>query len=165
MDGRPIEAVSEWFIRSLIDRPGKKKDCPCCNRVCAVYKRSINADQARALIHFYKEFGQEWGDFQIVRRQFQGLDAREEGKLGFWNLVEFKKVGTRKNGRPGKITYTRITDLGLAAWLNRETKIPQYALIYYGEVLGYKGEDVSIDDCLAKKDYELEDLLLYSGSS
>lgn len=141
-----LDQAREEYLTGALENP-QGGMCPCCLRVGKARRRSINPDQAFALIQFWLEYGQEWGDFQVVRRKHPGLDGREESKLVYWRLIE-KKGGTRN-------TF-RVTDYGVA-WLLRETTVPKYAYAMPGgEVVNYSIEKhVSIVETLEKKyDYE-----------
>ena len=162
LDARPVDEVREQFLRSLTEHPGKAYKCPTCSKTCAVYKESINADQARALVHFYKEFRQEWGTFEVIRKLYPGLNRRKEDKLRHWGLIETERVGYRDGKNIGSYVRMRVTDAGVQ-WLMRERTVPKYALVYNKTLLGMEGDEVSIDECLAKKEYELAELLLYSS--
>ena len=145
-----LEQAKRLYSEAIIDNP-KGALCPCCLRPGKAYRRNINPDQARFLLHFYQEYGQQWGNSQDLRRKWTGLDGREESKLRYWMLFEPKDDNSRSK-------EWRITDLGVA-FILEEVAIPKYVYVLDNEVVKHEGPDLHISAMMAKK-YDYNSLAL-----
>ena len=144
-----LEQAKRLLEKDLLESPDNRALCPCCLRKIGIYKHQINPDKARFLIHFYQEYEQEWGNSQKVRRQWPGLDKRDQGKLRYWQLFE-------PQGSPRSNSW-RITDLGVA-YILKEIAVPKYVYSLNNEVVKHEGQDLFISDVLAPK-YKYEDFV------
>lgn len=140
-----IQAGKNW-LRARLD---KGERCPLCEQHAQTYKRKINSGMARSLIHMYRLSGLNW----VHVRQI-GAASREEGKLAYWGLVE-EQTGVGMHG--GRAGYWRVTTKG-QAFLTGGLKVPKYAKVYNGRVLGFDGGPVTIRDALGTK-FNYEDLM------
>lgn len=152
----PLPAVPGWardlnlaeiqdVLRDLLDDGAS---CPCCGQLAKIYKRRVNSGMARSLITMWRRAGTEWAYIPEVI----GAKSREEGKLAYWGLLE---EATDKRDDGGRAGWWRITTQG-KQFVHNLIKIPRYARIYDGHLLGFTGEYVTIYDALgAKFDYEL----------
>lgn len=146
-DGAPLGQAREW-LRGQATSHGAR--CPCCQQFTKVYRRSINAGMAHALVTMFREAGTDWLHVPTV----VGGRSREEGKLRYWGLVEEERQLRPDGGRSG---WWRVTARG-SAFVCRGLRVPKYALVYDGQPLRLDGAPVTISDCLGAK-FNLAELL------
>ncbi len=118
--------------------------CPCCGQWSKVYWRTVTSSMARALILFWREGGtSEW----VHGPTIVGRARADEGKLRYWGLVE-ESFGRREDG--GRSGFWRVTERG-EAFVKNQLRIPRYALVYDGELLGFDDQDdtIGIRDALS----------------
>jgi len=117
--------------------------CPCCTQLAKVYRRKLNAGMAVSLIRMWRAAGYGWLHIptSIPAR------SREEGKLRYWGLAEEAGEKREDGGRAG---WWRVTEEG-AIFVNGESRVPKYALVYDDRCLGLRGDPVSIVECLGSK--------------
>jgi hypothetical protein len=121
--------------------------CPVCRRYGKVYKRRINATMARALIRLYRATLAQplkpwfhFAEFTDTRNDYE--------KLIFWKMIEHKPNAddpTKKDSG-----YWRITQAGKDFVAQRRT-MPEYAIVYDGEVLGFSEAPTTIMRALGEK--------------
>lgn len=121
--------------------------CPCCEQTVKVYRRQINSGMARSLLLMVVAgrdpgVAAEGGWLHVPT--VVGARSREEGKLAYWGLVE-ESLGRREDG--GRAGWWRVTDLGVRFAMDR-VRLPKYALVYDGRVLGFEGPDFGIHDAI-----------------
>jgi hypothetical protein len=131
--------------------------CPVCDQHAQVYRRSIHAGMARALVLMYREHGTEWQDKTETLKGI-GSAARDESLLRYWLLLE-EHPGPREDG--GRAGWWRVTSLG-KAFVVAGLRVQKYALVYNGSCLGFEGDRVSIHHCLGKR-FNLARLLEGTG--
>lgn len=128
--------------------------CPCCNQFAKKYKRKMYATPCVWLICLYhlhcrKTFDEFFHITEIVQHASKGYRIRLHGdshKANYFGLIEEKpKDMDIENKRTSG--FWRITERGIA-FVKNELRIPKYALIYNSEVVGFEGDEVSIQDCL-----------------
>jgi len=119
--------------------------CPCCTQFVKVYRRSIHASEARALILAESAHGGEW--FHVPTFADCARLGGSWAMLRRWGLIEENTAPRDDGGRAG---YWRITAEG-RAFVRGEIKVPKYAQIFDNVLLGHIGEPVSIDDALGSK--------------
>lgn len=139
--------AKQWLRANL----EKGAPCPCCSQFAKVYRRKVNAGMARSLIEMYRLDAKDWVH---VPTQI-GARSREEGKLAYWGLIE---EATDARGDGGRAGYWRMTPKGVA-FARGLTRIPKYALIYDGRVIGFDDtEFVDIRDALGTR-FSYDDLM------
>lgn len=142
-DAMPLGEARDW----LRQRVGHGAHCPCCTQWAQVYRWSLYATAAYALIIFYRLGGTT--DF-VYSGRLKDRGHRGHGdasRLTHWRLV-VRDEEPREDG--GKAGYWKVTALGEAFVLNRKT-IPKYAYIYDGRCLRFDGPPVTIRDALGKR--------------
>jgi hypothetical protein len=117
-------------------------ECPCCKQYAKVYKRTIYATIARALIVMYREGGTS--ECVHIPSLFARKAAADVPKLRHWGLIEEERAVREDGGRAG---YWRVTGKGEQFVLNHVT-VPRNARVYDNRVLSFTGRHVSIVDCL-----------------
>jgi hypothetical protein len=123
--------------------------CPCCEQHVQVYRRSINAGMAFALILLSRKPSSDSGWIDI--RAVDGLRGGDYAKLRHWGLLEQRPNTDPKKKWSG---LWRLTQLG-RQFVHDQARVQRYAHVYNGRVLTFSGEDVSIRRCLGRKfDYE-----------
>jgi hypothetical protein len=121
--------------------------CPCCTQYAQVYKRTINAGIARALIVMHRaEPGGDWMHKPTVLSGL-GAAARDESIARYWGLLEEETTLRADGGRAG---WWRVTPKGRQFVLGL-ISVPKYAHIYDGRALKLDGKPVDIAECLGKK--------------
>lgn len=143
-----IQAGKDWLL-ARVRKPGGAT-CPLCDQHAQMYRRKINAGMAHSLIRMYRINGTDW----VHVPTSIGARSREEGKLAYWRLVE-EQVGKGLHG--GRAGYWRVTAFG-EKFLRAQEKVPTYALVYNGRVMGYEGAMISIKDALGTK-FNYNDLM------
>lgn len=114
--------------------------CPLCSQRVQVYKRTITAQMAYALILLYRRDG--WATWPELLDNRRG----DEAKLRYWSLVECV------NG-----SLWRVTELG-RQFVEGAATVPKFALVYNSRVLGFEGEPVTIHDALGNR-FDLAELM------
>ncbi len=129
--------------------------CPCCNKYVKAYKRKLNSGIARALIIMYK-LGAVNKKYIHVQNEFAKLKLRattmDYAYAEKWSLIEDgDELGT----------WT-LTDKGVD-FVNNRTVLPDYCLVYNGNVYGWSKKLINIDTALTiKYDYdEMMDIGIY----
>ena len=140
-DTMSLGEARQW-LRSRY-RDGER--CPCCKQMAKLYKRTVNAQMARALVVLARNTKPgEYAHWPTLLRQ-NGVRA-DEAKLRYWALVEEEAIVRPDGGRSG---WWRVTDLG-RQFLAGAVSIDKYALVYDGQLRGFDGKTVTIRDCLGK---------------
>ena len=122
----PLGEVQAWLREQAA---GDGARCPCCTQLTKVYRRSLNAGMARALIWMYRAAGTEWQKKTDTLRGI-GAAARDEALLRYWGLLE------ERNGESGRrVGWWRVTEAGEAFVLG-ETRVPRHVLVFDGRCLG-----------------------------
>jgi len=117
--------------------------CPCCKQHVQVYRRTINAGMAVALILISRTppMDNDWVDIRTVK----GLRGGDYAKLRYWRLLE------QNEESPG---LWRLTQRGLQ-FVNDRERVTRYAHVYNGRLLKVSGEAISIRQALGNKfDYQ-----------
>lgn len=132
----PLAQLRAW-VKS---RAGDGDVCPVCDQHFKVYRRKINTGMARSLIRMYRLGGVDF----IHLPTTVGSRSREEGKLRYWGLVEEMSAVREGGGHAG---YWRVTEAG-EQFVIGALKVPQYAEVYDGNLLGLTGVFVNVVDAL-----------------
>jgi len=124
--------------------------CPCCDRVCKVYKRTVTGGMARWLIELVKlwrKTGGRWVD--ITQKPMTDYHrSGDYGKLVYWGLCEPKpNTDRRKTRRSG---LWRPTELGVA-FVSDQKPIARYCHVYLNKPIAFSGPDVTIQQALGTK--------------
>lgn len=142
--------VSEEFLPLITEGA----HCPTCAQYAKIYDhRNLTGAMAYALILIARYKRQEGDDFCHVEnylKSLPGIPASIRGdfsKLRHWGLIESKK-GLRDDGSP-RNGYYRITDKGLE-FVRGEIMVQKYLVLYNKELLGTKGDWITIQDALGK---------------
>lgn len=124
---------------------GKGAQCPCCEQLVKVYKRSINALSARSLLHIMKITVNE---NEIIPLHIQKTFANGKKLATGLDYIQLKRFGliepTEEEG------FYKITKQGIAFCLGYAT-IPKYALVYNNKTIMYSDSNVTVQECLKKK--------------
>jgi len=116
--------------------------CPACDQFAKTYWRRISSTLARALITLHRHGGAT----QFIHTSVLPGDTHEMSQASWWGLV-VDEGGTRADG--GRRGHWKLTALG-EAFVNRETTIPTFAVIYNGECTQLTGPPTGISSCLGK---------------
>jgi len=122
--------------------------CTCCNQFVKLYRRKVNAQQARSLIwlcHAYNR-KRDWIDLAREAPRFV-IENRELPRLWYWGLVEQHREvpeGKRTSG-----LWRPLPPAGAYIWLR--LSIPKYALIFDKTLYGFEGERLDIKAALGTK--------------
>lgn len=138
-DGATV-AEAKAYLR---DRWLRGAECPCCRQRVQVYRRTITAGMALALLAFLRADGRRRQTEPAGGDAFDGFLHAEETfknavllprsargdftKLRYWGLIEGaegeREDGSRRNG------YWRLTDRG-RAFARGELAVPKYVYLY-----------------------------------
>lgn len=139
-------------------------NCPCCGQRVQVYRRTINAGMARALIAMWAEVRRQCGiiDPSIEQLASTWIDVRtinvrggDYAKLAYWGIIESTEVDGAHEKRSG---WWRVTPTGAAFVLGR-VRVPSAVYVYDGRVLDERDVDsVSINDVVASR-FSIDELL------
>lgn len=155
-----LQSAKEAVERGRTDREGVL--CPCCGQQATVYNRRITSAMARVLLALYRRdltSPGAWVRIPELLGTMDGADGQggDWAKLAFWNLVE-KGAGQREDGS-SRTGYARITGRG-RKFAGRGIQVKQIAYVYNGELFGFDGPLVGIDDCLGKgKGFKYDEIL------
>lgn len=132
--------------------------CPHCGRFDKTYSRSITTTMARALIAIYRET-YDLPVYVHVPNLLKKYDINPAdaciAHLSYWGLVE-AQPNTDTPKRKGKGMWI-ITEKGID-FVQGKIMLPKYKEVYQTEVVGEKGELVSIKDCL-KNEFDYSALM------
>jgi hypothetical protein len=130
-------------LRGLVE---EGHTCPLCQQLAKVYRRTLNAGMARALVVFYRQAGTDWAHKPTLLDGL-GAAARDESLLRFWGLFE-EESAVREDG--GRASVWRVTPQG-EAWVKCETTVPKYVRVYAGRCLGLEGDPITVRDALGNR--------------
>lgn len=146
--GQTVEEAKVDIERVLTE--SRQTDCPCCGQRVKRYERSIYAQPAKFLIWLAKAYQRDhrWYDWREEPVRGDGQKGGGDySKLRFWGLIEHKPNTDKHNLPQNYSGMWRPTQKGISFAYNK-LAIPKYALIYNNKLLGFKGEMVTITDCL-----------------
>jgi len=146
----------ELFVDTLaVARDGVEEDleegsyCPCCGQFCKLYRRTINAAMARALINLVRiwEANPRWiniHEMKLVQGRRAGGDF---AKLRWWGLIEAKENEDESKKDSG---MWRPTEAG-REFVYLQLTVPKYVLVYNNQVRSSGPEKIDIKDSLKAK--------------
>lgn len=145
-----VEEARAW----LDERVEHGIACPVCTRYAKVYRRTITAAMARALVTMYLHAGDDFvhlDKFLMSHKQHSG--AAMPALLRHWELIE-KKAGKRQDGA-SSIGYYRITERG-KMFAQNKVAINKWIRLYDDRALFLANDEkILIVDALRKKfDYQ-----------
>lgn len=148
----PVESNSLQDARkTLMANLDKGSHCPCCDQFAKVYRRSLNAGMAAALLVILRRTSEidpveGWlhvpDDFEKLGGVVSVLRNREYPRLRFWGLLE-----SYEGPSGGDVPYSgkwRITPAGREFCLGR-LSVPRVLFFYNGQVLADRNEEDVID--------------------
>jgi hypothetical protein len=125
-------------------------ECPCCRQFARIYRRSIHASMASALVKLHQ--AAPVGTWLTIADHLEHRELADAGKLAYWNLIA-PDLETRDDGS-ARTGVWKVTAHG-AAFVRGEIEVPRYARVYAQRCLGLVGPYVSIRFCLGKAfDYD-----------
>lgn len=132
-------ADARALLRTLVD---DGHECPVCKQHAKVYRRTIHASMASALLVVWRENGTDWAYVPDTLTHRQNADF---AKLAHWGLIEAEE-GERADGskRTGR---WRVTTTG-ASWACGFVSVPKYAHVYAGRKLKLSGPEFTRADAL-----------------
>ncbi len=155
-DDDSVGVARRWLDRKADDGA----ICPCCRGVVKVYSRKINATMALVLIEMARsttvESGPVWLHVQrdvlsrLVSRGVHAATSGDYAKLRYWDLIVPIPTGRAMELRANSSGLWRITARGLM-FVRRQIKVQSVARVLGGDVIGYAGLDVGIEECLGKR--------------
>lgn len=120
--------------------------CPLCDRLALVNHESFTGTMARVLTMMCKEYKNDWLYMPTLQKKYDFAWDAKIALTRYWGLSEMKP-GERDDSS-NRVGYYRPLKAGFD-FINREKKIPKYALMYNAECLDFEGDMVSVDDVLS----------------
>tara|TARA_R110000787_G_scaffold153516_3_gene267413 strand:- start:7517 stop:7972 length:456 start_codon:yes stop_codon:yes gene_type:complete len=124
--------------------------CPCCDKYVKAYKRKLNSGIARSLIIMHK-LGAVNGKYIHVQNEFAKLKLRattmDYAYAEKWSLI--------KDG--DDIGTWTLTTKG-ASFVSNQSLLPDYCLVYNGNVYSWSDNFINIDTALSTK-YDYDDMM------
>ena len=118
--------------------------CPCCGQFVKAYKRSFNANMARALALINK-LSNQGKNYIHVQKEFQKYKLRATSmdyiQLERWNMI---KPDTDNNG------YWTITSIGIS-FLENKIQVADFVLVYNNKTYAYSSKNIYLKDIIYKK--------------
>lgn len=144
----PVPAeLLDWLVAHL----DEGVSCPLCEQFAKVYRRKITAPMALGLIRWRQRTGFTENHVDLVRNE-----THEFSQLAWWPGFIHEVPGRREDG--GKAGRWVLGQEGHDFSLGL-TKVPKYARIYDGHVLGHVDDEmVDIRDALGTK-FNYDDLM------
>jgi hypothetical protein len=134
------------------DRMKKGGDCPLCEQNVQMYSYALNGETIFRLIKLFKHSKNfPSGRFFHVQQEI-GITLNIGGgwaKLKWWGLIE-QEEKEKDNTISRTSGYWRITQKG-EDFINGKIRIPKYVRLYNNNQFGFKGEEVTAQDCLGQK--------------
>lgn len=121
--------------------------CPCCGQFAKMYSRSITSAMAYGMILFYQEmYKHTVSEYLHIESFFKVKDIPSSirgdfPKLRYWGLITESGEG---NG------YYALTNEG-RGFVRGYHKVQSHIRLYNNKFYGFKGDQVSIKDCLKNK--------------
>lgn len=153
-----MQLREEWRLKI----EGDGGYCPCCDRWGKIYRRSINASMARALLWLSQQAdrGDGWVHVPSIAPAWL-LRSNQLATLHLWGLVVSFDPSESKLTSSG---LWKITQKG-TLFTHNTTYVPKYAYVYNNRVEEFEGPEVSISDCLGDK-FDYHTLLVnFSGEA
>jgi hypothetical protein len=127
--------------------------CPCCQQHAQMYSRPITSAMAAALILLYRHqldnSSMTWFHAENFFKDRKNIPSSIRGdfsKLRFWGLIQADEDSEG---------YYRVTSKGID-FIKGHIKVESNVKIYNNKDYGFKGNYVTIHQCLKKKfNYEL----------
>lgn len=133
--------------------------CPCCGQHVQVYRRSIYKRMASCLLWLVAEHRAQGGAWVRLKDGpiFHGGD---NAKLRYWSLLVDRSEYEEDWEEEG---WYKPSGIALK-FCKRALRVPKYAYVYNGSVLGFSAERVGIEECLGN-DFSLADLGIASWAA
>jgi hypothetical protein len=156
-DGGTLQDARYWLAQNI---EGDGARCPCCGQLARLYRRRLNAGISAALCLIYRESIHTGGSWVHVPTLFDRVGASkirraggEYSKGAWWGLLEERTEGA------GTLGWYRPTENGVL-YVLENLRIPEYAVVYAGEVRLLEGNPVSVRESLASE-YNYEELMAW----
>ena len=123
--------------------------CPCCDKYVRQYKRKFNSTMARSLIwlvNTHRELSDGWVDVPYLAPRWL-VQTNQLPTVRWWGLIERHPSTDSATKHSG---LWRPTAAGIA-FVNRESRIIASAITYNGNVTGFTGDEIDIEDALGEK--------------
>jgi hypothetical protein len=138
-------------------------DCPVCNQFAKLYSRPIRAGMVAGLGVLYTYDLKNSGAWCHVEMAFKELKPEVRGgdwcKLRFWDMIEKRpKIHDTKRGSNPKKGFWRITELGVE-FITGKLKVPERALIFNNECLGFSGDEMDVFEVLEKGGFDYDEIM------
>jgi hypothetical protein len=137
-----VEKIEKHIMQNLTS--GTR--CPCCNRYCKIYKRSITNRMAQWLIWLVKvSKNNEWTNWRDAPKKV--VHGGDYGKMFHWGLIEHAPNANPKKKSSG---VWRPTDKGIR-FVYRQVTVPKKISLLFNEVIGLSEEKIDIVDALGNE--------------
>lgn len=161
---RTLDEARDW----LRDRIDDGTTCPLCAQHAKVYRRTITAPMALALIAIYRKapIG-TWVDVPALAATMRTGSKRptggDEAKTRYWGLLEAMPDAKRDDGST-RTGWWRLTGRG-ADFVRGDLLVPKHARIYDGRLLGLDDSAgvIGIRDALGSR-FDYDELMDMTGA-
>lgn len=126
--------------------------CPCCSQWVQKYRYSFHSGMVKALVYIYLAYENKEvkeGEFFHVEKYLKEKKVNFHGyhsKLKFWGLIEQQENDDFSKKYSG---FWRITEKG-RDFTQGNIALPMYAWLHNGELFGFEGKEVTIEQIKTK---------------
>lgn len=129
-------------------------DCPCCGQLVKRWREPLHSSQALWLIYLVRKYEQTRDYVHVKNINPEKMRGGDYAKLVYWDLIE----PMPKQDDPSKRAsgYWKPTEQGIL-FAKGLLRVKKYTLTYDKKLLGFEGDEISIQDALGKK-FDFEEL-------
>jgi hypothetical protein len=135
--------------KEVMDSLDDGTTCPCCDKYVRRYKRKFNSTMARSLLWLVEAnrlIADGWVNVPYVAPRWL-VQTNQLPTVRWWGLIERHPNTDSTTKHSG---LWRPTDAGIA-FAAKESKIIASAITYNGNVTGFTGGEIDIEDALGEK--------------
>jgi hypothetical protein len=146
-DKATVEEARKW----VSDRISFGVRCPCCDQFAKVYRRTMTAAMAQALVSMYRiaERADEWVHVpSTLGPTHNAARGGDFAKLRYWGLVRESDGEVIIDGDKKSSGFWKITPQG-QAFVRGQVRVPRHIFLYDSVFLRYSDDTIDITEALA----------------
>jgi len=154
LTGKSTLAEAKAWLRVQAEAGAR---CPCCTQHTKIYKRNITSSMALFLLALVRESERDpaaWIHVPTCEFRASGPWAKKAAIRHDWGMLAYWKLIEQSDATPSSGAKTaglwRTTQAG-RDFAKERLKVPKYARVFDGRVLGLDGAHVGIQDALGTK--------------